>query len=91
MYRVVIAAVLAMAVLAILAKPAFAREATTQPAKPLLQQVYDLAAEARTWAKWGCILAGLALLGVLWIGWSMQTLAKNQVQLGRMIQAGKQE
>lgn len=91
MHRFVIAAVLVMAALAVLAGPALAAEATTQPAETPLQQILRTAEEARTWAKWGCILALLALLAALWVIWSMQTLAKNQLQLGRMIQSATQE
>ena len=61
---------------------------TTRPGAAAQQDLSEAIEDAKTWARWGCILAGLALLGVLWIGYSMQTLAKNQVQLGRMIQAG---
>jgi hypothetical protein len=44
-----------------------------------------------TWT-WACILAGAALIGVLWIVWSMRTLARNQIEVARMIQAlGPQE
>ena len=91
MHRILIAAVLVMAALAALAAPAFADEATTQPTETPLQMILRTAEEARTWAKWGCFLAGLALLGVLRVVWSMQTLAKNQTQLGRLIQSARQE
>jgi len=45
-----------------------------------------LLGESRLWAKWACLLAGLAMVGVIWVGWSMRTLAKNQVELGWLIQ-----
>ena len=41
---------------------------------------------ARFWARWSCVLAGLALVGVLWVGWSLRTLARNQIEMARMIQ-----
>ena len=44
-------------------------------------------AEVYTFAKWACVLSGLALAGVLWVGWSMQTLARNQVALGKLIRS----
>ena len=47
---------------------------------PMLVEVY-------TMARWATILAGLALAGVLWVGWSMRTLAQNQVQLARYMKA----
>ncbi len=43
--------------------------------------------QVHTLCRWACVLAGLALAGVLWVGWSMQTLARNQVQLGKLIQS----
>ena len=55
-------------------------QATTGPA-PGTPQVADVF----IWSRWACILAGLALLGVLWIIWNMQTLARNQVTIARMI------
>ncbi len=80
-----------VAVALLLAAPALTVEPTTQPAKSLLEQIHEEAVKARTWAKWGCILAGLALLGVLWITRLMQTLAKNQIDLARMIKAGREQ
>ncbi len=90
MLRYLLIAGLVTAALLFLAAPAPAEEPTTQPS----QDGPDIAAQLKTataWARWGCILAGLALLGVLWVGYSMQALAKNQVQLGRMIRAGNEE
>ena len=72
-------------------QPSLSRQPTTQPSAAAQQDLAEAVEDTKTWARWGCILAGLALLGVLWIGYSMQTLAKNQVQLGRMIQAGGQK
>jgi hypothetical protein len=43
--------------------------------------------EVHVMARWATILAGLALAGVLWVGWSMRTLAQNQVQLARYMKA----
>ncbi len=91
MHKCAVMGVCLTLLLSLAAGPVLA-QATTRPAgKSLLEQTYDLAAEARTWAKWACILVGLALLGVLWGLWSLQTLARNQVQLGRMIQSQKQQ
>ena len=91
MHRILIAALLVMAALTALAAPALADEATTQPTETPLQKILRTAEEARTWARWGFVLSLLALAGVLWVVWSMQTLAKNQIQLGRMIQSAAQE
>jgi hypothetical protein len=51
------------------------------------QQMAADVSRARFWARWSCVLAGLALVGVLWVGWSMRTLARNQIDMARMIQA----
>lgn len=37
------------------------------------------------WARYACVLSALAAVGVIWVGWSMRALAKNQVELGRLI------
>ena len=44
-----------------------------------------------TLARWAVVLAALALAGVLWVGWSMRALARNQVQLGQLIQSLKDQ
>ena len=85
MHRYLAAGMLVAAVLA-LAGACLAQETLTtkqedqgeQGDEPTLGQVYTL-------ARWACILSGLALVGVLWVGWSMQALARNQVQLGKLI------
>ncbi len=66
---------------------ACAAEATTQPvARASVQDVYDLLHDkVEMFARWGCVLAGLALVGVVWVIWSMKTLARNQVELARML------
>ena len=66
---------------------ACAAEATTQPvARATVQDVYDLLHDkVEMFARWGCVLAGLALVGVVWVIWSMKTLARNQVELARML------
>ena len=51
-----------------------------KPDEPTPAQIYTV-------AKWACVLSGLALAGVLWVGWSMQTLARNQVTLGKLIRS----
>jgi hypothetical protein len=43
--------------------------------------------QAKFWARWACVLAALALAGSLWVGWSMRVLARNQVEIARMVQA----
>ena len=91
MVRYLLIAGLMTAAVVLLVAPAPAEEPTTQPSKDAEGDIAAQLKTATTWARWGCILAGLALLGVLWVGYSMQTLAKNQVQLGRMIRAGKEE
>ena len=35
------------------------------------------------------ILSGLALIGVLWVGWSQRALARNQVELAALIQRAR--
>ena len=77
-------AVMAMVMLTAAAAIALQREPTTQPAAP---KAAESPADAWPWARTACVLAGLAVVGVIWLGWSMRTLAKNQVELGRMILA----
>ena len=48
-------------------------------------QVKEMLAEPTQYARWACVLAGLALAGVIWMGWSMRTLAQNQVALAKLI------
>jgi len=67
----------------------------TRPAGPIAirtdaitaDQFPGLTAEITFWAKWACILAGLALVAAIWTGWSLRTLAKNQVAIAGLIQA----
>ena len=44
-----------------------------------------------TYARWACVLAGLSLAGVIWVGWSMRTLATNQVALAKLIEQARRE
>jgi len=39
-----------------------------------------------TYARWACVLAGLSLAVAIWVGWSMRTLATNQVALAKLIE-----
>ena len=49
-------------------------------------QVRDLLKLPTLWAKWACVLSGLSLAAILWVGgYSMVTLAKNQVKLEELI------
>ena len=57
-----------------------------QASSDLAARTYELAAETRHLAKWACILSGLALVGVIWVRMSLFHLARNQVELGRLIQ-----
>ena len=87
MHRYLTAVMLATAVLA-LAGACLAQETVSskpetladKPEEPTPAQIYSV-------ARWACVLSGLALAGVLWVGWSMQTLARNQVQLGKLIRS----
>ena len=59
-----------------------------QPQQPLTaKQVYDVNKELRVLGKWILILSGLTLLAVIWFGWSMRTLEKNQEELRRKIES----
>lgn len=87
MRRYVTAVVLAAAALALVGM-CFAQETvSSRPETPADEGEDPTLAQVHTFAKWACVLAGLALAGVLWVGWSMQTLARNQVQLGKLIRA----
>jgi hypothetical protein len=59
---------------------------TTTVACAACQQVLVHTAEIRDWSRWACILAGLALVTAMWVGWSLRTLAKNQVAIAELIQ-----
>jgi len=68
---------------------------TTRPVRTVVsyvgltaQDVKALLAEHKVQGRWSLILSALTLAGVIWVGWSMRTLAKNQVELGKLIQAG---
>lgn len=41
--------------------------------------------EIKFFARWACVFSGLAMVGVIWLGWSLRTLARNQVELARYI------
>ncbi|GAG44125.1 unnamed protein product [marine sediment metagenome] len=87
MHRYLAAVVLAAAVLA-LAGACLAQETvSTRPETPAEKPDEPALTEVHTFAKWACVLSGLALAGVLWVGWSMQTLARNQVELGKLIRS----
>lgn len=86
MHRYLTAAVLAAAVLA-LAGACLAQEVSSKPDGPGDEGDEPTLAEVYTFAKWACVLSGLALAGVLWVRWSMQTLARNQVALGKLIRS----
>ena len=79
MQRYILFALLAVVVLAV-AGPCLAAAASTPSDQPTLKDVHTL-------ARWACVLAALALVGVVWVGWSLRALAKNQVQLGKLIQS----
>jgi hypothetical protein len=87
MRKIMVASVLVLVVLSLAGYClAQAAKATTQPASDILHQILKEAQDARLYAYWACILAGLALAGVVWIAWSMQALARNQVALAKLVQ-----
>ena len=87
MSRNLVAAMLAVLIITALTGLVPAQEPTTQPAAPPKPAAKWPHFATDDWARWGCVFAGLALVGVLWVGWSMRTLARNQVELARMVQA----
>ena len=65
-------------------------EVTTQPEAAItLKMVYDELMTTQKMAKWAAILSGLALVGTLWVGWSLKTVAKNEIELAQLIAATK--
>ncbi|KKM71306.1 hypothetical protein LCGC14_1431980 [marine sediment metagenome] len=84
MCRCLMTALLVLLVVLSASGAAWAVEESDEHAAGL--DVADVIKETTFWAKWACILAGLALVGVIWVGWSMRTLATNQVRLSLMIQ-----
>ena len=59
---------------------------TTAPAAGVTAgQVKAMLDTPTMFARWACVLAGLALAAVIWVGWSMRTLAQNQVALAKLI------
>ncbi len=85
MQRYILFALLAVVVLAV-AGPCLAAAASTKSAEPTPSDQPTLK-DVHTLARWACVLAALALVGVVWVGWSLRALAKNQVQLGKLIQS----
>ncbi len=53
------------------------------------EEVKELLLEDNPWAQWAVVLSALSLAGVLWVGYSLRTLARNQVALERLIRAPK--
>ena len=87
MHRYLTAVMLAAAVLALAGACLAQVTVSSMPETPTDEGDEPTLAEVYTFAKWACVLSGLALVGVLWVGWSMQTLARNQVQLGKLIRS----
>jgi len=82
----------ALAAMILLAFGAAAGAGAPSASQPALRGVQDAVERAETYAGWACVLSALALAGVLWVGWSMRTLAKNQVEVARLvIQAGQRK
>jgi uncharacterized membrane protein YjgN (DUF898 family) len=77
-----------LAVVAAVAGYAAAGAASAASA-PAPQDLAEMTAEVRTWARWACILAGLALLASLRVSWSLRTLARNQLAISEQIAVGK--
>lgn len=97
MHRTVIAAVVLAAAALGLAGLAWAQTTQPEPAPPPVdakvsaqQPVPSKIIQAeieqvRVYARWAAILAGLSLVTSLWVGWSLRTIAKNQVELAQLI------
>ena len=78
-----------LAVMAVaLAAPCLGDALQTAPAKQVKKapDVGPTLKDVHTLARWACILSALGLIGVLWVGWSLKDIARNQVQLGQLIQ-----
>ena len=79
--------------------PAATQPATATAPRPLwgplrppgatLEEVKALLAEPKLWARWACVLSGLSLAGILWVGYSLRTLARNQIELAKLIRAAQ--
>ncbi len=52
-------------------------------------EVKKLLLEDNPWAQWAVVLSALSLAGVLWVGYSLRTLARNQVALEQLIRADR--
>jgi hypothetical protein len=78
----------AVGVLAAAGGLALAYSATTAPSPEavMLKQAHDLAAEAALYSRWAAVLAGLALVTGIWVGYSMRTLARNEVAIAQLIE-----
>lgn len=59
--------------------------ATSQPANVLI----DVVSATSTWAKFACIISAGTLIAVFLMRQQMQALARNQVELAKMIQTLK--
>jgi hypothetical protein len=67
-------------------------EVTTQPEGQItLKLVYEELMVTQKLAKWAAVLSGLALVGALWVGWSLKTVAKNEIELAQLIAAIKEK
>lgn len=71
------------------AEARLATEPAEAPPKRALtsHELDDLTAEIRVASRLAAVFSGLALVGVLWVGWSQRAIARNQVELGAMIQS----
>ena len=49
--------------------------------------VSTLTEEIRRASRWAAVFSGLALVGVLWVGWSQRAIARNQEELAALIQS----
>lgn len=59
----------------------------TPPERPqILDDMYRLTNEIHAASLWAAIFSCLALVGVLWVGWSQRAICRNQVELAEMIQ-----
>ncbi len=61
--------------------------AVTPPERPVTPTQFDsLTSEIRIASRMAAIFSCLALVGVLWVGWSQRAICRNQVELAEMIQ-----
>ncbi len=63
-----------------------AAAATPAERPQILDDVYRLTNEIHAASLWAAIFSCLALVGVLWVGWSQRAICRNQVELAEMIQ-----